>query len=127
MPEIEAIVIDKPGLNKACGAIGIGEITSIPTAPAIADAYFRLTGERQTKLPLVGTPYEKAEGEKKIISSDACVGCGLCAKICPAGALTVSDKQSLVDESRCLSCGMCAVKCPRHAIADLRGILTQKR
>ena len=27
IPEIEAIVIDKPGLNVACGAIGIGEIT----------------------------------------------------------------------------------------------------
>lgn len=42
IPEIEAIVIDKPGLNVACGAIGIGEITSIPTAPAITDAYYRL-------------------------------------------------------------------------------------
>ncbi|MCQ2419840.1 MAG: selenium-dependent xanthine dehydrogenase [Clostridia bacterium] len=59
LPEIEAIVIDKPGLDKAYGAIGIGEITSIPTAPAIADAYFRLSGERQTKLPLHDTPYER--------------------------------------------------------------------
>ncbi len=42
IPEIEAIVIDKPGLNVACGAIGIGEITSIPTAPAITDAYYRI-------------------------------------------------------------------------------------
>ena len=45
-PAIKAIVVDKPGLNVACGAIGIGEITSIPTAPAIADAYYRLDGER---------------------------------------------------------------------------------
>ena len=43
----------------ACGAIGIGEITSIPTAPAIADAYFRFDGERRTKLPLANTPYER--------------------------------------------------------------------
>ncbi|MBQ9941481.1 MAG: molybdopterin-dependent oxidoreductase, partial [Christensenellaceae bacterium] len=58
-PEITAIVIDKPGLNIAGGAIGIGEITSIPTAPAIADAYFRLNGEREYHLPLVNTPYAK--------------------------------------------------------------------
>ena len=58
-PDIKAIVIDKPGLNVACGAIGIGEITSIPTAPAIADAYFRLDGERRFSLPLGGTPYER--------------------------------------------------------------------
>ena len=58
-PKIKAIVIDKPGLNVACGAIGIGEITSIPTAPAIADAYYRLDGERRFSLPLSGTPYER--------------------------------------------------------------------
>ena len=56
-PRIRAIVIDKPGLNIACGAIGIGEIASIPTAPAIADAYYRLDGERRLSLPLSGTPY----------------------------------------------------------------------
>ena len=59
VPEIKAIVIDKPGLNVACGAIGIGEITSIPTAPAIADAYYRLDGEPRTSLPLTGTPYAR--------------------------------------------------------------------
>ena len=59
IPEIKAIVIDKPGLPYACGAIGIGEITSIPTAPAIAQAYYRLDGERRTVLPLVHTPYER--------------------------------------------------------------------
>ena len=58
-PTIKAIVIDKPGLNVACGAIGIGEITAIPTAPAIADAYFRLDGERRFTLPLDGTPYTR--------------------------------------------------------------------
>ena len=59
IPEIDAIVIDKPGLDVAYGAIGIGEITSIPTAPAIAEAYYQRDGERRTKLPLANTPYER--------------------------------------------------------------------
>lgn len=59
IPKIDAIVVDKPGLKVACGAIGIGEITSIPTAPAIADAYFRRDGVRRYSLPLSGTPYER--------------------------------------------------------------------
>ena len=59
VPEIKAIVLDKPGLNVACGAIGIGEITSIPTAPAIAEAYYQLDGERRFSLPLANTPYER--------------------------------------------------------------------
>ncbi len=58
-PEIQAIVVEKPGLKVAGGAIGIGEITSIPTAPAIADAYYRLDGQRRLTLPLENTPYAK--------------------------------------------------------------------
>lgn len=59
IPQIDAIVIDKPGLDVACGAIGIGEITSIPTAPAIAEAYYQYDHERRTVLPLAHTPYER--------------------------------------------------------------------
>ncbi len=58
-PPVKAIVVEKPGLAFANGAIGIGEITSIPTAPAIADAYFRYDGERRYALPLENTPYGK--------------------------------------------------------------------
>ena len=61
IPKIDAIVIDKPGLNAACGAIGIGEITSIPTAPAITDAYYRYDGSRRYVLPIDNTPYERKE------------------------------------------------------------------
>lgn len=68
IPKIVPIVVDKPGLDVACGAIGIGEITSIPTAPAIADAYFRYDGERRTKLPLANTPYER-RGSKMAVKN----------------------------------------------------------
>ena len=64
-PEIKAIVVEKPGLDVACGAIGIGEITSIPTAPAIAGAYCRYDGRRRTSLPLEGTPYSRKKKEDK--------------------------------------------------------------
>ncbi len=58
-PDVESIIIEKEGLDVAGGAIGIGEITSIPTAPAIAGAYYKLNGEFQTVLPLKNTPYTK--------------------------------------------------------------------
>ena len=58
-PEIRAIVVEKPGLDVAGGAKGIGEITSIPTAPAIAEAYYQRNGEREFALPLKNTPYAK--------------------------------------------------------------------
>ena len=59
IPEIVPIVVEKEGLDVACGAIGIGEITSIPTAPAIADAYYRYDGRIRTSLPLENTPYTR--------------------------------------------------------------------
>ncbi len=59
IPEIKAIVVEKPGLNVACGAIGIGEITSIPTAPAISEAYYQFDRKRRYSLPLEDTPYSR--------------------------------------------------------------------
>ena len=59
VPEIEPIIVEKAGLNVAYGAIGIGEITSIPTAPAIAEAYYRYDGKRRYTLPLEDTPYSR--------------------------------------------------------------------
>ena len=56
----------------------------------------------------------------------SCIGCGICEKVCPSGAAKVTDNLSAIDEGLCLSCGMCAVKCPRHAIYDLRGVLTAR-
>ncbi len=58
-PEVEPIIVEKPGVDVGYGAIGIGEITSIPTAPAVAGAYYKWNGKFQTKLPLTDTPYER--------------------------------------------------------------------
>lgn len=63
VPELESIIVEKPGVDVGYGAIGIGEITSIPTAPAIAAAYYKWNKQFQTTLPLTGTPYEK-KGKK---------------------------------------------------------------
>lgn len=60
VPVIEPVIIEKKGIDAAYGAIGIGEITSIPTAPAIAGACYQWNKEFQTSLPLKGTPYRKA-------------------------------------------------------------------
>ena len=58
-PEVESIIVEKPGVDVAFGAIGIGEITSIPTAPAVAGAYYKWNQIFETELPLKNTPYAK--------------------------------------------------------------------
>ncbi|XEQ94647.1 hypothetical protein SCACP_35460 [Sporomusa carbonis] len=57
VPEIECILIEKNPDILAYGAKGVGEIVSIPTAPAVAGAYYRQDGVLRTSLPLRQTPY----------------------------------------------------------------------
>ncbi len=59
VPEIEPIILGKTHDGLAHGAKGIGEICSIPTAPAVALAYYQYDGEFRRDLPLVNTPYYK--------------------------------------------------------------------
>ena len=60
IPNIHAIYVEKDTpLPFAHGAKGIGEIASIPIAPAIANAYYAFDHEFRTKLPLEGTFYRK--------------------------------------------------------------------
>ncbi|MFV0465503.1 MAG: selenium-dependent xanthine dehydrogenase [Lachnospiraceae bacterium] len=59
VPRIETIIIEKNDSEIAYGAKGVGEITLIPTAPALACAYYKRDGIFRTKLPLEHTPYRK--------------------------------------------------------------------
>jgi CO/xanthine dehydrogenase Mo-binding subunit len=60
VPDIDVKFVCAPvKADPAYGAKGIGEIASIPTAPAVAGAYFKLDGVHRTSLPLEGTAYRK--------------------------------------------------------------------
>ncbi len=47
---------------------------------------------------------------------DKCIGCRICEKNCPAGAVRVENKKAYIDGRRCIACGMCAAKCPKQAL-----------
>jgi CO/xanthine dehydrogenase Mo-binding subunit len=59
VPPIQAVIIEKNTSELAYGAKGLGEITTIPTAPAVAGAYFNRDGKFRTSLPLAETPYSR--------------------------------------------------------------------
>ena len=48
--------------------------------------------------------------------TDACIGCGTCAKVCPRGCIRLENKRPVYDYSHCINCMACAQACPQIAI-----------
>ena len=51
------------------------------------------------------------------VKIDLCKGCGMCARVCPAGAIVKGDgKYYVIEKEKCIKCGACEKKCPFDAI-----------
>ena len=45
-----------------------------------------------------------------------CIGCGICVKNCPEGAIIVQEAHAHIDYQKCTGCGICKEKCPKKSI-----------
>lgn len=55
---------------------------------------------------------------------DSCIGCGLCARNCPASAIQIQNKKPVWVKEQCVMCLSCLHHCPKFAIQY--GSRTQK-
>jgi len=52
------------------------------------------------------------------IRNEFCIGCGICTKACPTGAISVKAGKAQINQSVCIQCYRCANACPRGAIKE---------
>ena len=80
-----------------------------------------------------GVEYLREQGvDVQLLSRDVsrdeerCTHCGLCTGICPTGALSIPDRETMIvtfDIEKCVACSLCVQTCPPRAMhVSLNGL-----
>ena len=93
---------------------------------------WRAVTQRPITLGFPRTPLDLPSGFRGHVvmtDADACRGCGLCARDCPADALKLERKgrdefRLVYYPDRCAYCGQCADSCP-HDVIELTNTFTE--
>jgi uncharacterized protein (DUF362 family)/NAD-dependent dihydropyrimidine dehydrogenase PreA subunit len=70
-----------------------------------------------------GGMLEQALTSRPVHRPDRCIGCGKCASVCRARAITLHDKRLSFDYKKCIRCYCCHEMCPVDAVAFKDGLL----
>ncbi len=66
-------------------------------------------------------------GDKAVIDTESCNGCGKCEKQCRFDAIKVTDGKAFVNEYLCEGCGLCEYVCPKEAVKMLVDLAGQRK
>lgn len=87
----------------------------------------KLAREKWEEAVVPGNPSpapKKAAPVPKDRDWDTCLGCAICAKACPTGAMDLSSL--LWDDAKCISCMACVSACPTGALGFSAAQLAEK-
>ncbi|MDI6752091.1 MAG: DUF362 domain-containing protein [bacterium] len=61
----------------------------------------------------------------KPVVSMACIGCEICKKTCPRGAIKIKEGRAMIDDLLCIRCYCCQELCPQGAILLKNSVLAK--
>lgn len=126
MPENYILMFNRPADTEKILA------NSRPVIQGIADAILRKEKTKAKKpIPIFRLFHilfmQGIQGTaKKFTVSDACTGCGLCVRVCPAKNISLMEGKPFFSE-QCESCMACIQHCPSHAYHYKRDISGRER
>jgi len=71
------------------------------------------------KVHVICSSFDKGVVSRKSCGSVSCIGCRICERKCPVGAIIIKNNLAVIDFEKCTSCGICAKVCPTKVIEDL--------
>ena len=93
-------------------------VEAVPAAEEATKEASPAEEKAAAEAPAAAAPPEPRDDGKPVQDPAKCIYCTLCARNCPAGALTVDRKAKtwVLDEDLCVACGTCQGACPKDAI-----------
>lgn len=112
-------------LKKDSGECGLQPVASLPETSTVQPALSR--GKEDSFYHTGSFPFVKsyliyplftnfAIGKNAFYATDACISCGLCARVCPTGTITLSASGRPQWADTCVQCVACIHRCPVRAI-----------
>ncbi|MBO5759933.1 MAG: DUF362 domain-containing protein [Lentisphaeria bacterium] len=73
--------------------------------------------------PFLKTFLRECVISRPVLDKEKCIGCGLCAKMCPPQSLKIVDNKPLFHLKSCIRCYCCQEHCPKSAIRPKKTLL----
>jgi dissimilatory sulfite reductase (desulfoviridin) alpha/beta subunit len=110
-----------------------GCIDTLALAAQISERYFGRVLPHKFKFGVTGCQNNCLKAEENDLGikggylinwlKEPCTLCGVCAKVCREGAITVGEEEVTLDAAKCNHCGRCVKSCPTDAWAGKSGYL----